>query len=176
VVRTARGLGKGGFTMTEVIVVMAVMGILALGGSKLMQQIQDYFMTNRARQVTQQESRNAMGIITKDLRQAMQSTIAIANDPGQPPFSRIRFRKISDTGVGEPGEDVVFVQQGRELLRLSGGKKVTLSRNLRNASFAFSRSDSRDLITLSLTMERRTFKGKSKTLYMASESIGVMNQ
>jgi prepilin-type N-terminal cleavage/methylation domain-containing protein len=172
---TVRGRKPNGFTMVEVMVVMAIMGILALAGSKLMTQIQNYFFISRARLVTQQEARNIITMVAQDLRQARSSTIAVSRDPGQPPASRVYFVKVGDPGM--PDVPIVYVQRGAEFFRIqNNGVPVSMSKNVRFVAFTFPRTEiPRELISVSLTLERGIQQGKTKALHMASESIGVMN-
>jgi prepilin-type N-terminal cleavage/methylation domain-containing protein len=164
-----RLLGRKGFTLTEIMIACAILGVMASVGPSIMININRFYLMNRTRIAIQQEARSVMSIVNRSLRQGRTSTITIDNYSGQPPFSRISFRKIQ-------GEAISYYQHNSNLYVVDSGSTRTLTKNLRFMAFSFPRSDDMDIVSVSLTLEKSTFGGKTKALQMAIEKVRVMNQ
>jgi hypothetical protein len=127
---------------------------------------------NRARYEIQRDSKNAINIINRNLRQAKSSSITITQQTGQPPYSRINFNKYVTSTTVRP---MSFYQQGTELFAVDGGSTRTLTENLRYIAFTYPRTDDDDVVSVSLTLEKATFQGRSKALQLAVEKVRIMN-
>lgn len=160
---------RRGFSLTEAMMVVAILGILASVGPALILQINNFFLMSRARTAIQQEARSAMYVISRNLHQARYLTVAIDNATGQPYSSRINFTK-------QQGQTVSFYQSGRNLVMQEGSRVSILSKNIRYLAFTFPRSDDMGIISVSMTLEKATYLGRTSALHMASERVRLMNQ
>lgn len=158
-----------GHTLTEMMLVVAITGILATMGARLLIQVNRYYFLTIARSDLQKEARAAMYLMNRNLRQAQSSTIVIDRNAGTQPFySRITFTKVQGTSTR-------FYQSGNQLIQTIGGKSKVLSKNVRYLAFSFPRSDDLTIVSVSMTLEKSTYDGKKKALQMASEKVRVMN-
>ena len=149
----------GGYTLTEVMMVVDIIGILLSTAPVMMIQLQNNFLLAKTRIQLQEEARPIMEIIISSLRQAS----------GQPPYSRITFYDIQ-------GSTVSFYQTGTYLYEKRGSNLSKLTRDVQYLSFGFPRSDDMQLVSVALTLQDATYQGQVKALHMSSQQIQVMNQ
>ncbi|MBU0952398.1 MAG: prepilin-type N-terminal cleavage/methylation domain-containing protein [Elusimicrobia bacterium] len=159
---------KNGFTLIELLTVVALLGILSLGLPKMINEIYKFYKINTVTLELQQESRILMDFISKDLRQAKNSTITIDSLSGQPYYSRINFVTIDNSSV-------TYYQNGRNITRIKNIYTKIMTKNLRYVAFAFPQSYDMALISVSFTLEQNLYDLQSKALHMASEKVRVMN-
>ena len=57
----------------------------------------------------------------------------------------------------------------------TGSAARQISDGLRYIAFTFPMSDDMGIVSVSLTMEKETFQGRSKAMHLAVEKIRVMN-
>ncbi|MBN1823760.1 MAG: prepilin-type N-terminal cleavage/methylation domain-containing protein [Endomicrobiales bacterium] len=155
-------------TLTEMMLVVAILGILGSLGSVMFIQINEFYFLNRARTDVQEDARIILGLLNRNLRQAKQSTLSIGQLAGQPPYSRITFTK-------QQGTTMSFYQDDNRLEMTTGGVTRTLSENLRYIAFTMPMTDDQTIISVSLTMEKETYRGKKKAMHLAVEKVRVMN-
>ena len=148
--------------------VVGIIGVVALIGAPVLTNSIRYFVLTRVKLELQRESRSAMYVITRDLRQAQSNTIVIDNAAGQPAYSRITFTKSQGTVV-------TFYQTGSKLIQLVGNNQKTLSTNVCYMGFSFPRSDDMAMLSVSMTLQENTYSGQTKALHMASQKVQVMN-
>lgn len=160
--------GRAGYTMTEMLMVALIVGILASVGARMMLQVNRYFMLTNTRAELQREARSIMYVINRNLRQADTASVTVDRAASQPFYSRLTFTKIQ-------GQTMTFAQSGTSLIQTVGGKSSTLSRNIKYIAFTFPRSDDLSVISVSVTLERSIYQGQRKALHMASEKVRVMN-
>src|SRR3989338_616048 len=153
-----------GYSLMELLLVVAILGILSTMGARLMIQVNRYFQLTVARTDLQKEARAAMYLISRNLRQAQAATIIIDRAVGQPFYSRITFLKIQ-------GGSVRYYQNGNQLVQTVDGRNQILTKNLRYLAFSFPRSDDLSIVSVSMTLEKATYQGKKKALQMASERV-----
>lgn len=164
-----RGRRRQGFTLTEVMLTVAIVGILGAGSAQLLLQANRHFILGRTRVELQQEARAVMYVLNRNLRQAQASTVRIDRLASTQPFySRIAFTKIQGTTMS-------FHQSGAKLIHTVGSRSTTLTSNLRYLAFTFPRSDDLSIVSVSMTLEKAIYEGRSKALHMASERVRVMN-
>ncbi|MDD5302269.1 MAG: type II secretion system protein [Elusimicrobia bacterium] len=163
-----RAQGRAGYTLTEMLMVVAIIGILATVGSRVMLQINRYFILTNTRADLQREARAAMYVINRNLRQGSIGSITIDRAASQPYYSRLTFTKIT-------GSKMIFYQSGTSLVQLVGTKTRTLTSNVKYLAFTFPRSDDLSVISVSITLEKAIYQGRVKALHMASEKVRVMN-
>ncbi len=160
---------RRGVTLMEMLIVVGIVSALFAVASPLLMQANRQFILNRTRVEMQQEARAVMYVITRNLRQATAASIVISRaDSAQPFYSKITFTK-------RQGTPMEFEQQGTTLYQVIGSSRRPLSKNLKYLAFTFPRSDEMGIISVSLTMEKNIFEGRSKALHMASEKVRVMN-
>lgn len=161
-----------GYTLIEVTVVVALVGLLALVAPRLFLEITRYIRMTRAHYEIQRDSKDAMLLINRALRQARASSVTVSSLPGQPPYSWIQFNKyITDTSVRPMG----FYQEGEHLYSVQNGSTRPVCSNLRYLAFSYPRTDDPYILSVSLTMEKATYEGQSKALQLAVEKVRIMN-
>ncbi|MBK8871113.1 MAG: type II secretion system protein [Elusimicrobia bacterium] len=159
---------RQGFTLVETVITASILCMLALVIVPLLLHSTRFFLLNRTRVELQRDARSALAVITKTLRQAQSSTIVISQVNGQPYYSQIAF---SDVG----GVSFVYRQTGTVLQETRGAQTRTLSDDLRFLNFYFPRSDDMTIVSVSLTLEKAIYEGKTKALHVATERVRVMN-
>lgn len=157
-----------GFTLVETVITASILCMLALVIVPLLLHSTKFFLLNRTRVELQRDARAALAVITKSLRQAQSSTIVISQVAGQPYYSQIAF-----TDVG--GVSYVYRQTTTVLQEIRGTTTRTLSDDLRFLNFYFPRSDDMTIVSVSLTLEKAIYEGKTKALHVATERVRVMN-
>lgn len=159
---------KAGFTLTELLVTVAIIGIIFSIGPRLFIEVNRFIILHRTKIELQRDARAILEIINKNLRQAYSSTIQIDQVTGQPYYSRISFTRLDNRSF-------TFYQQGTRLIMVSGGVSKTLTESLRYMAFTPPRTEDLTIISVSLTLEKGIYEAKSKALHMASEKVMVMN-
>jgi prepilin-type N-terminal cleavage/methylation domain-containing protein len=158
-----------GYTLIELSIVAAILGILTALGPDIILSINRLFFLSRAKIETQQNLRANHSLINRFLRQASENSIIIDKASGQPPYSRITFTKIQ-------GDVMKFYQNNNELIMSENGVERVLASNLRYLAFSFPRSDNLSIVSVSMSMETKTYQGMSKSLQMSTEKVRVMNE
>lgn len=162
----------GGYSLVEVTVVVALVGILAMVAPRLFLQVTRYIRMSRAQYEIQRDSKTALAAINRALRQGKASTITITNESGQPPYSKITFEKyVSDTS----SRTMSFYQQGNTLYAMDEAGLRKVCGNLRYIAFTYPRTDDSYILSISITLEMATFQGRSKALQLAVEKVRIMN-
>lgn len=161
-------IGRAGYSLTEMMIVVAIIGILATVGGRILLQVNRYFIMTNARADLQREARALMYVINRNLRQAQSASITIDRSASQPFCTRITFTKVQ-------GTTMTFYQNGTTLVQLVGTKTRTLSKNVKYLAFTFPRSDDLSIVSVSVTLEKSIYQGRTKSLHMASEKVRVMN-
>jgi prepilin-type N-terminal cleavage/methylation domain-containing protein len=161
--------GQDGVTLTELMIVIAIIGGVALLVPPLLTQLSKFYILSRTRIELQEEARAAISVITRNLREAQSSTIKIDQVNGQPYWSRITFTKMQGTVMS-------YYQSGSNLIQVGGATTTPLSKHLRYLAFTFPHSDDMTILSVSTTLEEAIYEGKTKALHVASEKVEVMNQ
>lgn len=165
---TLRRPPQGGFTLVETIITASILSLLALVIVPLLLHSARFFLLNRTRVELQRDARVCLSIITRNLRQASSATLSISQAAGQPYYSQISF-----TDVG--GVPFVYSQSGTLLRETRGGVTKTLSDDLRFLNFYFPRSDDMTIVSVSFTLEKAIFEGRTKALHVATERVRIMD-
>ena len=160
---------RGGVTLMEMMIVLGIVSALFTVAAPILLQANRQFIMVRTKVELQQEARAIMYTVTRNLRQAQGATITISRaNASQPFFSKITF-------TTEKGMTLVFQQEGTFLYQVIGGAKRVLSKNLAYLAFTFPRSDDMGIISVSITLRKSIYEGRTKALHMASEKVRVMN-
>ncbi len=162
------GVRARGWTLTELLMTVAVVGILASVAAPILVQFQRFYRLTDAKTRIQRDVRQSLDQINRFLRQAYASTIVIDQAGGQPPYSRITFTMVD-------GKSVQYFQEGTTLYGVVSGVTTKMSENLRYIAFTFPRSDDSTIISVSMTMERSTYNLQTKALQLSIEKVRVMN-
>ncbi len=163
-----RGRSNGGWTLSEVMISVAIVGVISLVGPPIMIQMQRFYLQSDARTTIQRDARASLDQINRFLRQGQANSIVIDNASGQPPYSRITFSTID-------GATHVVYQNGRALMHKNGSTLSTLSNYLSFIAFTFPRTDDSTIVSVSMTMEKSTFQGGYKALELTIQKVRVMN-
>jgi len=158
---------RRGVTLTELMLTISIASIVVVLGNTLFIQITRFFRLNTARIEIQRDARAIFNLMGRSIRQASGTSVTINSDAGQPPYSRIQFQKIS-------GETVIYYQDGKRLFMVAGGTR-TLTRNLRYIAFSHPQTDDDSIISVSLTLEAKTYEGGTKALQLSVEKFRIMN-
>lgn len=160
---------RRGYSLVESLLVVAILGILASLAAGLLVQVSRYWSLTTARLSLQREARAALYVMGRELRQAQSASIVIDRyNTSQPFCSRISFQKTGQTTVRS------FYQKGNQLIQL-GGQPTVLSNSLAYFAVTFPRSDDMTIVSLSMTLQKSIYEGRTKALHMASEKAQVMN-
>jgi len=159
-----------GWTLVELMIIVAMFGILSLSVSSLFIQIWRFYRITHVQKELQEEARTIMELIMRDLRNAQSDTIVISRyDNQQPPYSKIDFYTID-------GSSVSYYQVNRTLyMRAGSAQPKILSQAVTYFAITFPRSYEMNIVSVSLTLERDLYDLRRKALHMASEKIMVMN-
>jgi prepilin-type N-terminal cleavage/methylation domain-containing protein len=159
---------RRGYSLVELMMVVAIVGTVAMIGPRLMTQLQNFYLLTTARGDIQRDARASIEIVNRFLRQARYRTIIIDSAAGQGPYSRIRFEHID-------GRTFQYRQEGNKLIQGVNGVESVLTRNLVYIAFTFPRSDYPRLVSVSMTMGKKTYLENIKELELTVQKIRVMN-
>lgn len=164
-----KDINRKGFTLTEMMMSVAIIGILFGVGAPILNQATKNFMMSNTRLELQTEARAIMYLITRNLRQAKNSTITISrHNSSQPYYSKITFTK-------QDGKQYSYYQNNKQLILQHSGMNRVLSNNLRYLAFTFGETSNMEIISVSMTLQKNIYEGRKKAIHMASEKVRVMN-
>jgi len=156
------------FTLTEMMVTVAIMGILSTMGPTIFMNLHRFFLQHSARGEIQSEIRVIMDNMDRTIRQASVNSINVSQDSGQPPYSKIYFTTVD-------GRTITYKQNGRQLLEIVNGNTKTLSKNIYYLAFTYPKTDTNTVISISITLQKATFEGRTTALQMAITKVRIMN-
>ena len=159
---------KLGYTVTELMMVVAIIGILATVGPTMLIQMQNFFLMTSARYEIQRDARTTLDTVNRYMRQAVATTVVMDTPAGQGPFSRIRFRHVD-------GRYMEFRQQGSKLIQVIGTATSVVSSNLIYIAFTYPHTDDISIVSVSITMGKSIQLGRRKVLELTIQKIRVMN-
>lgn len=160
--------GRAGYSLTEMMMVVAIMGILATVGPTLLIGVQNFFLMTSARYEVQRDARATLDTVNRYLRQAVAGTIVIDTPSGQGPYSRIRFRHVD-------GRYMEFRQNGSSLVQVIENRVSTITKNLAYIAFTYPRTDDPSIVSVSITMSKNIQLGRKKVLELTIQKVRVMN-
>ncbi|MEI6845912.1 MAG: type II secretion system protein [Candidatus Firestonebacteria bacterium] len=159
---------KKGYTLVEVMLVLAVMGIVLAGTMGLLINFTRFWRVNQAKLDIQRDARRTLSLMNKKLRQAVQSSIVIDQVTGMPPWSRVTFTGLDSVSIS-------YYQNGDRLYQEANGQILLLGENLKTIRFSYPSSDDGTLLGVSVCFEKATYEGGSKSLQLSIEKVRVMN-
>ena len=164
-------LNKKGYTLTEAMMTVAILGILGGSAAPIMVRINNFWRQTTARNEIERDVRASLDQINRSLRQADRRTINIDQVSGQPPFSRITFNV-------EDGSRIQFYQDGNKLVMVRSTNTVTtseLSRRVGFIAFTYPRTDDPSIVSVAMTMQAPTYLGGKKALQLSISKVRIMN-
>jgi prepilin-type N-terminal cleavage/methylation domain-containing protein len=159
---------RRGYTLAEVMMVVAILGILATVAPTMLIQMQNFFLMTSARYEIQRDARTTIDTVNRYLRQAVATSVVMDTPAGQGPFSRIRFRHVD-------GRYMEFRQSGSKLIQVIGTATSVVSQNLIYIAFTYPHSDDTSIISVSITMGKSIQLGRRKVLELTIQKVRVMN-
>jgi prepilin-type N-terminal cleavage/methylation domain-containing protein len=157
-----------GFTLIEMMIVVAILGVIISFGVLFFKEVVRNNMMNKARVETQRNARTGLDLITRRLKEAKASTVTINTYAGEPPHSYIEFY-TSD------GTYWKFYQKGTSLYSNKNGNEKLIFDNLRYLAFAYPKSDNESIISVFIVTEEDIFEGKVKNSRFFAEKVRIMN-
>ena len=157
-----------GYTITELMIVVAILGIVSSVGPMLLINLQNFYLMTTARSEIERDARQSLDTMNRFIRQAIAGTVVIDTPSGQGPYSRIRFNLVD-------GRSVDFHQSGASLVQLMGNNTNTLTKNLVYIAFTFPRTDDPTIVSVSLTMGKSIQLGRRKVLELTIQDVRIMN-
>lgn len=155
-----------GYTLTEVMMVVAIMGIISSASALVMQKTFQTKMMADALSTIQEGAFTSFDVISKLLRQGSVASVVIDRlDANQPPWSRIAFSNPNT------GRSFTFYQKGQTLY-FGNNPQLT---NLRALTFTYPNSASPKVISVSMTFEKSTGSGHSKAIQLFIQKIHIQN-
>jgi len=165
---TRRLRSRSGYTLTEMMLAVAIIGVLALVAPPLLVNMTNFWRQTGARSSIERDARVSLDVINRMLRQAQASTIVIDQVSGQPSWSRISFT-LAD------GRAMSFYQTNNVLYHNNGGGVSVLCRDVGFIAFSFLRTDDTSLVSVALTTQASTYRGGSKALQLSIQKVRIMN-
>lgn len=159
---------SAGYTLIEAMLVVAIIGGVAVIGPRLFTGMGQFFSQTIARTDIQRDIRVALDQMNRTIRQASAASVTVSQDAGQPPYSKIAFTTVS-------GSAVTYKQSGRKLVHVVGGSQRTLVDNIQYMAFTYPQTDVNTVISISVTLQKKTFSGRTTALQMAITKVRVMN-
>jgi prepilin-type N-terminal cleavage/methylation domain-containing protein len=157
-----------GFTLTEVMITVAILGVVFSIGPSILTNVTRFTRLSQARIDTQRAARTSLSEMNKTLRQASAATLNVSQETGQPPYSSLSFTTVD-------GRAMKYYQQNTNLFMVNNGSTRTLSSDLRYIAFSYPRTDDPNIISVSVTFEKQTYQRNAKALQMAIEKVRIMN-
>lgn len=163
-----RSRRQAGYSLTEAMLVVAIIGAIATVGPALFTQVFMFYTQNTARVEVQRDLRVAMSNLERTLRQASAATVNVSQDSGQPPYSKITFATVD-------GSSVTYKQSGKNLIQTVNGKSTTLTKSVQYVAFTYPQTDVNSVLSISMTLQKATYSGRTTALQMAVTKVRVMN-
>lgn len=173
----ANGRSKG-VTLVELMVAITISAIIGIAYTKMQEYILRFTLVSKAKQESVQEARTALTVMQKMIQQGSASSFVMDQQPAQPPYSRIYFKC---TDMDGNTREFSFYQISRTLymdyrtLGEAAWKSRILSKNCRFLTFFYAQSSDNRLISVNLTISKKTAEQKETFLQMTLQRIRIQN-
>lgn len=169
-----KGGSARGITLIELMIVVAIMGLLSLMFRRTISNVWKEFKLAQVKIELQREGRLAINSISRDLKQASLSTLRIGPETlGEPQLSSMTFTKTAKTSGG-PEAQVSYFARGTDLVRNQGGQEMVLSKNLAFLAFVPPRSNDMSVLSVSLKLEKPTYDGQTKSFSASLDKVKIL--
>lgn len=164
-------MNKKGYTFAEVMITVAILGIVASIAPVFFNNVISFFTLASSKMEIQRDARAVLDIMNRNLRQASIESVTVDRlSSAELPYSRVTFTKVDET------DSISYYQEGKNLMMDVGSMlPKKLCGNLRYLSFTFPRTDDLSIISVSLTVEKRAIRGAKKAIHVAIEKVRIMN-
>lgn len=164
---------RRGHTLVEMMVTVAIVGVVVLGMSGVLAFINRFHRQASARYAVQRNARVSLDVIQRFLSEARGRSIVIDRfNASQPVYSRIGFTDID-------GRFHEFYQDGSRLMKktVSGTevRLIVLARGLRQAVFSYPSSGSARLVSIALSFEEAGSAKSSQAFQLAVNRVRIQN-
>lgn len=160
---------KKGFTIVELLIASALVGVISLVAATLLPRVLRFDSQVAARASVARDARESLGVIVQELAQARGHTVVIDRyDSGQPPYSQATFSTVD-------GRTVTYYQRGSRLYRRVGASTALVATGLRQVAFSYPMSDQTSLVSLAVTFEQAAGDGSAKSLELSSVKVRLPN-
>jgi prepilin-type N-terminal cleavage/methylation domain-containing protein len=166
-VKKRMAMNRKGFSLTETMLVVAILGVVASIGPSLFTRLFEFYQLHNAKIEIQRDARAALENIDRFLRQGQNATVVIDQASGQPPYSRLSFTNVQ-------GQNIMFYQQGTTLYQVAQST-TAIAQNLQYLAFTYPRSDDPTIISVAVTMQKTTYQGRYKALQLSIQKVRVMD-
>lgn len=159
-----------GLTLAELLLAGTLTGLLMMMLPRLITNIHGLTARLTVQIEIQREMRDVLGLITKDLRQAVASSVVIDSLAGQPPYSRITFTK--------GGTNFRYWQEGTALMFVRptvGENPKRFSNLLVSMYFVYPNTGDTRFISVYICMEKTVSKTTVKRYETIVEKVEIMN-
>lgn len=157
---------RGGYTLTEVMLVVAIIGIVGSTGALLTTKMLQAQAMADALSTIQSGAFTSFDVLSKMLRQAQADSIVIDRyDTNQPPWSRITFTMPSSSTSHS------FYQKGQTLYI----DNLPRLKSLRTLTFTYPNTTTSSVISISMTFEQSTGLGRSKAVQLFIQNVRIQN-
>lgn len=162
---------RKGITLTELMITVAIMGILLSLSSAIFFGGIKFFRQTQSIGETQRDARRVFDLINRELRQAQASTLIITRfNSSNPPCSMVQFTK-------KTGDAVCFYQSGSKfyIKNTTDNTLNQMADNLRAVIFTYPDTTDDKLVSVSICFEKATYEGGAKALQLSAQKILIMN-
>lgn len=163
---------KKGVTLVELIIVVALVGIVLGVTQTYFLKGFDFLNINQARLETQRDARTCINMIRTELQKASATSIIIDREnSSQPPWSLLEF-------VNMDNERIRFYQSGTDLYmnNITDGNLKLIAENVRQATFSYPRFQDWEVISISICLEKEPKYDKKISFIMSAEKVRIMNE
>lgn len=157
-----------GYTLLELLIVVAILGGVFGLGARMFTQLINFYTVSKARIEIQRDLRVALDSIQRNLRQGKSNTVSIAQEPGNPPYSKIAFVDVT-------GSLHIIRQDGHRLYHSKDGVSRILTSDLEFIAFTYPQTDVNTVMSISITLKKTTVRGRTTALQMAVSKVRIMN-
>lgn len=158
----------GGYTLLELMIVVAIVGTVTIIAAKIFTGLYDFYTISMARIEIQRDLRTTLDSINRNLRQADADTVIVSQEGGSSPYSKVYFIDISRSTH-------TYKQQGRSLYHTQDNRTRLLTKNVEYVAFTYPRTDINTVMSVSITLKKKTVKGQTTALQMAISKVRIMN-
>ncbi|MFH1723114.1 MAG: type II secretion system protein [Elusimicrobiota bacterium] len=167
-------LNAKGYTLTEVMIAVAILGLMTAATSRLLTTTFRVWKLDQTRLETQRDARTALNLVQSLLREASADGILLTRlSAAEPPYSKIEF---SDAD----GRVHRFYQQENSLIMqrydvFLGTHTRSLTDDLRYAAFAYPDTTKDNLLSVALCLEKEAYWGEKRDFYLSVQRVQVGN-